>query len=80
MTPEQIADWIPIVNTAGVIVFLVVLVGAIVKGWLWPKHMVDRTLEEQRKAGQIAAKQIGEDLSLSMEDGIGRILRELESR
>ncbi len=80
MTPEQIAAWVPIINTAGVIVVLVALVGAIVKGWLWPKHMVERTLAEQQKAGQAAAKQIGEDLSHSMEDGIDRILNKLESR
>jgi len=78
MTPEQISAWIPIINTAGVIVVLVAIVGAIVKGWLWPKHMVDRALLEQRKAGEASAKQIGEELSGSMEKGISRILRKLK--
>ena len=74
MTPDQIAAWLPVVNTMGVIVILVVIVGAIVRGFLWPRHMVDRTLLEQRKAGEVAAKAIGQELTGALEKGIDRIV------
>jgi len=80
MSPEQIAAWLPVVNTMGVIVILVGLVGAIVRGWLWPKHQVDRTLLEQRKAGETAAKAIGQELTGALEKGIDRIIQEQDKR
>jgi len=80
MSPDQIAAWLPVVNTMGVIVILVVMVGAIVRGLLWPKHMVDRTLLEQRKAGEAAAREIGKELGKEMRDGIEQVVKAVSPR
>jgi len=61
-------------NTVGVIVILVLIVGAIVRGFLWPKHMVDRTLEEARKGSAAAAKIVGVEIKEGIEHGIGRAI------
>ena len=79
MTPEQVSMWVPLVNTVGVILVLVALVGAIVKGWLWPKHMVETTLEAQHKAATESAEKIGHELSNEMRSGIDRIITKMET-
>ena len=71
-TPDQITAWLPVLNTAGVIVILVVIVMAIVRGFLWPKHMVERALEEKQKGSEAAAKIVGTEIREGIEQGVGR--------
>lgn len=82
--PSVIAQWIPLINTAGVIVGLVILVGAIVRGWLVPKHYVDKERETQHKAAIDAAKEVGETVAnrvgLEIERGMTRVVEKLGNR
>lgn len=68
------------VETLGVVGVLGVMLGLFVKGSLWPKAMVDRTIEAQQKAAEqsavIIATEMKEGLKEAVRQGISAGLAE----
>ena len=69
---------IQLLETGGLVAALAVAIVAMMRGWIWPKHMVDRVIDEQRKASEATAERIANQ----MENGLRHAVKEgiLEAR
>lgn len=61
---------IELLETGGLVAALAIALLAMLRGWVWPEKMVDRALEEQRKAGEVVAEQIAIKMSNGMKDAV----------
>lgn len=70
--------FIELLKTGGLVAALAIALWAMMRGWIWPKHMVDRVIDEQRKASEATAERIANQ----MENGLRHAVKEgiLEAR
>jgi hypothetical protein len=61
---------IQFIKDGGLIVGLMFLAGAMMKGLLWPKAMVDRVIEAQQKAAEQSAKIIATEIKEGMQTAV----------
>jgi|GEM_PF-3888028 len=58
------------IKDGGIVAGAIVLAWAIVKGHLWPKAMVDKTIETQRETAEASAKILATELGEKMKNGV----------
>ena len=63
-------ELITLVKDGGIVVGCLILTFAIVKGYLWPKAMVDEALKAQRETSEASAKIIASELGDKMKNGV----------
>ncbi len=73
MELSTVAD---IILDAGLIGVLIVGLWAFFKGHIWPKEMVEKTLEAQQKAADSTAEILGTKITAELSNGIRKAMVE----
>ena len=61
---------IQFIKDGGLIVGLIVVAGAMMKGLLWPKNMVDKVIDAQQRAAEQSAKIIATEIREGMQTAV----------
>lgn len=61
---------IQFIKDGGLIVGLIIVAGAMMKGMLWPKNMVDTVIEAQQAAAEKSAKIIATEVKEGMQTAV----------
>jgi hypothetical protein len=59
-----------LIKDGGLVVGALALAGAMIKGWLWPKNMVDKVIDAQQKASEQSAKIIATEVKEGMQRAV----------